>query len=229
MNPSRCKILIVEDEEDIRDLIALHLKRVGYEVEGVGSAEAALMVLKGTQKVHLMILDWMLPGLSGIDLIKLFRADKSSLSVPILMMTARTSSQDVVAGLQAGADDYLTKPFEIPVLLARVEALLRRMGLDNTTKMVLGDLVINTESYEVMCCGEVLQLTPSEYRLVLALAQNKNKVLSRDQLIQLVQGEGVSVVDRAIDTHVFGLRKKLSKCSEMLETVRGVGYRIRTE
>lgn len=229
MNPARCRILVVEDEEDIRDLVTLHLKRTGYQVDAVSSAEAALMILKGDKKVHLMLLDWMLPGLSGIDLIKLFREDKRSLSVPILMMTARTSTQDVVAGLQAGADDYLTKPFEIPVLLARVEALLRRMGLDETAKMIMGELEIDTETYQVTCCGEALQLTPSEYRLMLALAQNKNKVLSRDQLIQLVQGEGVSVVDRAIDTHVFGLRKKLSKCSEMLETVRGVGYRIRSE
>lgn len=229
MNPARCRILIVEDEEDIRDLVALHLKRAGYQVDAVGTAEEAFFILKGEKKTHLMVLDWMLPGLSGIDLIKTFRQDKQGLSVPILMMTARTSTQDIVLGLQAGADDYLTKPFEIPVFLARVEALLRRMGLDQASKIEIGELTIHMETYDVKCHGETLQLTPSEYRLLLSLAQNKNKVLSREQLIALVQGEGVSVVDRAIDTHVFGLRKKLSKCSDLLETVRGVGYRIRSE
>ena len=143
------------------------------------------------------------------------------------MVTARAHASDIVLGLELGADDYLTKPFEIPVFLARVHALLRRAVTSPETagrRFSVGQLAVDVESHEGTCGGKEVPLTPSEFKLLVALMNNQGRVLTRERLIDLVQGEGVSVIDRAIDTHVFGLRKKLGKCSEVVETIRGVGY-----
>ena len=229
-------ILIVEDEQDIRDLIELHLRRENYGVETAANAETALQKIKN-QTFEVIILDWMLPGLSGLEIAKVLRSQKNF--TPILMVTAKNESTDIIQGLESGADDYITKPFEIPVLLARVKALLRRQELKlaphdaqsqspaSTPPIQLGDLIINPLSHEVTYKKEPLSLTLSEFKLLLALAQNQGRVLTRDQLIDLVQGDGVNVIDRAIDTHIFGLRKKLGDAAHVVETVRGVGYRIK--
>jgi len=226
---SKYRILVVEDEDDIRDLISLHLKREGYGVDLASDGEEGMGKLS-SESYDLLILDWMLPGMSGLDITRSLRADKNMQALPILMVTARMEAADIVLGLEAGTDDYVTKPFEIPVLMARVRALLRRSGrvTEVLEEMIqLGSLVIDSKAHEVKCEGTTLSLTPSEFKLLVALVQNRGRVLTRDQLIDCVQGSGVSVVDRAIDTHVFGLRKKLAGCSELIETVRGVGYRVR--
>ncbi|MBL7716513.1 MAG: response regulator transcription factor [Bdellovibrionales bacterium] len=245
-------MLVVEDEQDIQELITLHLRREGYQVEAVADGEEALKRLRRplpgeALPYDVILLDWMLPGMSGLEITRALRASESGKIIPILMVTARMEAADIVLGLEAGADDYVTKPFEIPVLLARVRALIRRatithalsqgetLGAGLGTKageaglktIQLGDLVIDPNAYEVRCGKEPLSLTPSEFKLLLALAQNQGRVLTRDQLIDAVQGIGVTVVDRAIDTHIFGLRKKLSNCSDWIETVRGIGYRIK--
>lgn len=227
------RILIVEDEADIRDLIELHLKRERYQVESVADGEEAMQRLLqgGTQ---LVVLDWMLPGMSGLEITRALRQNPSTLKLPILMVTARMEPADIVLGLESGADDYVTKPFEIPVLLARVRALLRRateapLSRASGEKVKIGLLSLDPTSYQVTCGGDAVPLTLSEFKLLMALVQNKGRVLTRDRLIDLVQGEGVSVVDRAIDTHVFGLRKKLGVCADAIETVRGVGYRIKAD
>ena len=227
MTQAKKKILIVEDETDIRELMSLHLGREGYQVDAVADGEAGMK--KITETFDLLVLDWMLPGVSGIDLAKAVR--KSS-NVPILMVTARVEPADVVLGLEAGADDYVTKPFEIPVLLARVRALLRRAGLSqaapaNPNTYELAGLRLDENSYEARCDGQPLQLTHSEFKLLLALIKNQGRVLTRAALIDLVQGSDVSVVDRTIDTHVFGLRKKMGNYGDLIETVRGVGYRVK--
>lgn len=226
------RVLIVEDETDISELVSLHLKREGHEVTSVENGEDALRALDG-RDYNLLVLDWMLPGLSGLELCKRVRAHgtKSAPRVPILMVTARAHASDIVLGLELGADDYLTKPFEIPVFLARVRALLRRAVTPPQTHVrgfSVGQLAVDVESHKVTCGGKEVPLTPSEFKLLVALMNNQGRVLTRERLIDLVQGEGVSVIDRAIDTHVFGLRKKLGKCSEIVETIRGVGYRVRT-
>jgi DNA-binding response OmpR family regulator len=227
------RVLIVEDERDIADLMALHLKREGHETVIVENGEDAVRLLSSpeTSAFDLLILDWMLPGLSGLELCKKIRAEKEGAGVPVLMVTARAHTSDIVLGLEMGADDYLTKPFELPVFLARVRALLRRgqspLGTE-VREYRLGELSVDLEAYRVTCGKKDLQLTPSEFKLLVALVKSQGRVLTRERLIDLVQGEGVTVVDRAIDTHVFGLRKKLGKCAETVETIRGVGYRVRT-
>src|SRR5687768_1465384 len=228
------KVLIVEDEKDISDLMSLHLKREGHDVTAVDNGEEALRVLDNNG-YELLVLDWMLPGLPGLDLCKKIRSDREKeggARVPILMVTARAHTSDIVLGLEIGADDYLTKPFEIPIFLARVRALLRRgaaplEGEGNVYKV--GELTVDADTYRTTCGKKEIQLTPSEFKLMVALLQSQGRVLTRERLIDLVQGEGVTVIDRAIDTHVFGLRKKLGKCADVVETIRGVGYRVRNE
>ena len=233
--PNVVHVLVVEDEPEIRQLVALHLKREGLRVDTAGSAEEAVALIE-KQSYGLLLLDWMLPGASGLDITRSIRrrADRDDLA--ILMVTARAEATDIVMGLEAGADDYLTKPFEPAVLLARVRALMRRHRRTNSEPVekdgeneVLraGNLALYPAIYEVKCAGETLSLTPSEFKLLTALIQNRGRVMTRDSLIGCVQGEGVSVVGRTVDTHVFGLRKKLGACSEIIETVRGVGYRVR--
>jgi two-component system phosphate regulon response regulator PhoB len=224
-------VLVVEDEIDVRDLILLHLQRDGYSTDSAIDGEEAIeKIQKG--KYDLFILDWMLPKMNGLELTRILRKNMSS-TVPVLMVTARVETTDIVVGLEAGADDYLTKPFEIPVLMARVRALLRRSSYgesaENSEKIKIGALEIDTAAHEVRCSGELVALTTSEFRLLSSLAQNRGRVLTRDQLIDLVRGIDVSIVSRAIDTHIFGLRKKLGACADIIETIRGVGYRIKTQ
>ena len=233
---NRPKILVVEDEQDIRELIALHLQREGFQIEEVDGGEKAIRLLETQADAYaLAIFDWMLPGMSGLELTKRLRDGKSSSlkTLPILMVTAKAEPVDIVLGLEAGADDYITKPFELSVLLARVRALLRRTQLtpvqaSEAKELVLGELRIDLDAHEVRCQNEAVSLTPSEFKLVTALVQNQGKVLTRTKLIDLVQGSGVAVVDRTVDTHVFGLRKKLGPCGDLIETVRGVGYRVKS-
>lgn len=228
------RILIVEDETEIRDLISLHLKRVGLEADAVGSVEEAdKIILK--QNYSLLVLDWMLPGASGLSLAKRVRSQNKFADMGILMVTARIEAADIVEGLEAGSDDYLTKPFEPSVLIARVRALLRRSLRresqlpDSVVKQIrLGGLELNIETHEAKCHDEPLILTPSEFKLLFALLQNEGRVLTRDSLIAQIQGEGVSVVGRTVDTHIFGLRKKLGTCVDVIETVRGIGYRVKS-
>jgi two-component system, OmpR family, phosphate regulon response regulator PhoB len=236
----RERVLVVEDEDEIRELIALHLRREGLIVDSVASAEEAFQLIE-KNNYTLYALDWMLPGASGVEITKRLRANSGqstgSVTEPaILMITARAESADIVAGLEAGADDYLTKPFEPSVLLARVRALLRRAqrsaslasGASTSTDEIvrIGGLSLDPGTYEVKCCDDPIQLTPSEFKLLMALATSRGRVLTREGLIQQVQGDGVSVVGRTVDTHVFGLRKKLGDCADIIETIRGVGYRV---
>jgi two-component system phosphate regulon response regulator PhoB len=227
---SASKVLLVEDEADVRELMQLHLKREGLDISAVENGEEALKLLQAN-RYDLVVLDWMLPGLSGLEICKRIRNQgPAGATMPILMVTARADTADIVIGLEMGADDYITKPFDIPVFLARVRALIRRSqagAQPATQRFQCGELVLDVEAHRVTCSNVDLELTPSEFKLLAALMSNQGRVLSRERLIDLVQGQGVAVVDRAIDTHVFGLRKKLGSCADVVETIRGVGYRVR--
>ncbi|WP_415062757.1 response regulator transcription factor [Bdellovibrio sp.] len=232
MADSSIQVLVVEDEQEIRELMALHLLRQGYRVTESASAEEALNELNRNGNYQLFVLDWMLPGLSGVDIVDKVKAKNPQASV--LMVTAKAEPQDIVAGLERGADDYMTKPFNPSVFIARVKALLRRAqgGSPATSaegEYQLAGLRMNFKSYEISYNGEVLHLTPSEFKLLGALVQNHGCVLTREQLIENIQGEGINVVGRTIDTHVFGLRKKLGEWGDRIETIRGVGYRVKVE
>jgi len=218
----RFRALVVEDEPDILALISIHLGRDNIAVDCVDNGREAQRLL-ALNVYDIAILDWMLPEVSGIQLVREIRA-RSKGSPSILMVTAKTSNVDIISGLEAGADDYLSKPFEVSVLMARVRALLRRSG--RAEKLLsLGSIRMDLDSHVVKINDEVVSLTPYEFKLLKVLAENKGRVLTRDQLIENVQGD-VTIVARAVDTHVFGLRKKLGENASLIETVRGVGYRV---
>ena len=236
------RVLVVEDEGEIRQLISLHLKREGFVVHEVEDGEAAMRELQD-KTFHLVILDWMLPGRTGLELTRWMRTQPRFDRMPILFVTAKTDPEHIATGLDAGADDYLAKPFDTIVLMARVHALLRRNQWLNDDfsradaikaeeqaslrELKAGELVLRPDSFESFLKSDKLDLTRSEFRLLETLLANQGRVLSRESLIGEIQGEGVNVVGRTIDTHVFGLRKKLGDHGELIETIRGVGYRVR--
>lgn len=228
------RILVIEDELEIRKLIVLHLKREGFEVEETGDGEQGRALLMRSQ-FDLVVLDWMLPSLSGLEITRWMRKREQLAATPILFVTAKAEPEHVATGLDAGADDYLSKPFDTLVLMARVNALLRRQewlrGQTSTgapaERLVMGELVLDRNTYDVSLAQQKLELTRSEFRLLECLLENQGKVCSRESLIEQIQGEGVNVVGRTVDTHIFGLRKKLGDYADYIETIRGVGYRVR--
>ena len=232
----RRRVLVVEDEPEIRQLIVLHLRREGFEVDEVGCGGQARQLIE-TRPYNLILLDWMVPNMNGLELTQWARRRPDLGIVPILFVTARTEPEYIAEGLDAGADDYLTKPFDPLVLAARVKALLRRHEWLRTTEMAptavdlvtVGALKLNRVTYDVTLDDQPLELTRSEFRLLESLMSNQGKVLSRESLIGEIQGENVNVVGRTVDTHVFGLRKKLGRHAELIETIRGIGYRVRYE
>ena len=224
------QILVVEDETEIRELMSLLLLRQGHRVQTCGSAVEATEYMRKNQ-YDLIVLDWMLPHLSGIEFLKTLQA--LPIRVPVLMVTAKAEPHDIVTGLEAGADDYVTKPFEPSIFTARLRALLRRAAKPVSSVplkfLQIGQIEMNLATYEVKIAGEMIHFTPSEFKILSEMIQGQGRVLTREQLIETVQGEGISVTGRTIDTHVFGLRKKLGGQADWIETIRGVGYRIRSE
>jgi two-component system phosphate regulon response regulator PhoB len=220
-------VLVLEDEADVRELLILHLKREGYEVSAFEDTEQALVAFQ-KHPFDLMILDWMLPKMSGLDFCKKIRTEFQS-TIPVLLLTARADTMDKVLGLEMGADDYLTKPFEIREFVARVRALLRRTQSQTNTEWTAGPFRLNDAAKQIFMDGKELLLTPNEFKLLSTLLKKPGTTFERGDLISLIQGPGVAVVDRTIDTTVLGLRKKLGAASDYIETVRGFGYRLKGE
>ncbi len=225
-------ILVIEDENDIRTLILHHLHKDGYSAVGAADGEDGLKKVE-RGKPHLIILDLMLPGMDGMAVCRKLRGNPLTRNIPILMLTARGEEDDMVSGLEAGADDYVVKPFSNRVLLARVRSLLRRGGVfagnDEETKSVtVGEITLLPEMREVTVSGRKIDLTAGEYKMLQVLMRRPGVVFSRNQLLDLVRGTLHAVTDRAVDVQVVGLRRKLGKAGSKIETVRGAGYRIVT-
>ncbi len=224
------KILVVEDEADILEVIEYNLKREGYRVICVPDGEEGVAMARSTAP-QLILLDLMLPGLDGIEVCRRLKGDSVTGDIPIIMVTAKGEESDIVLGLGVGADDYITKPFSPRELTARVKAVLRRGPLkgvlEGEDRIVQQDLVIDMGRHEVLLDGRSVDLTPSELRLLHLLASHPGRVFTRDQLLSRVIGGGAYVIDRNIDVHIRGVRKKLGDHKDLIETVRGVGYRFR--
>jgi two-component system phosphate regulon response regulator PhoB len=221
-------ILVVEDEADLADLIAYNLQRAGYVCRCASDGETALADAR-RQTPSLIILDRMLPKKSGDDVIAQLRRDPRTAEIPVLMLTAKVGESDQLTGFSLGADDYVTKPFSMKVLLARVAAILRRADVpDETHKVVtIGPISIDHSRHEVTVDGTPVQLTMTEFRLLSTLAAAHERVLDRQRLIDAALGQGVAVTDRTIDVHIAYLRKKLGRAASWIQTVRGVGYTFR--
>ncbi len=222
------RILVVEDDETIVTLLEYNLKASGYDVAIAASAEEAELIL-AEQLVDLFILDWMLPDMSGIELCGRLRRGGKLPRIPIVMLTARGEEADRVRGFANGADDYVTKPFSVPELMARVKALLRRSAPARVSEMLaVGDIALDREAHRVTRVNREIALGPTEYRLLEVLLESAGRVLSRNQLIDRVWGTTADIDERTIDVHVGRLRKALVRGNEFdpIRTVRGAGYSL---
>lgn len=227
-------VLVVEDDEDIRELVSYNLLKEGYQVAGVASGEEALAAVKG-KPPDLILLDLMLPGLDGLRVCRKLKSDPRTESLPIIMLTAKGEEVDVVTGLNMGADDYISKPFSPKVLLARIQAVLRRAAgegrqveeEDNGEAIEIRDLIIHLGRHEVFARGKHVELTATEFKLLHLLARRPGWVFTRQQILDGVHGDNYAVTDRAVDVQVVGLRRKLGPAGDSIETVRGVGYRFK--
>jgi two-component system, OmpR family, phosphate regulon response regulator PhoB len=221
-------ILIVEDEEALTLLLRYNLETQGYEVETIARGdEADTRLREGTP--DLVILDWMLPGLSGIELCRRLRARPETRQLPIIMLTARGEESERVRGLSTGADDYIVKPFSVPELIARVNALLRRASPERVADVLsFGDIAIDRERKRVSRAGQAVDLGPTEYRLLEFLMERPGRVFSREQLLDGVWGSDIYIDERTVDVHVGRLRKALNRGhdSDPIRTVRGAGYAL---
>ncbi|TAL66669.1 MAG: phosphate regulon transcriptional regulatory protein PhoB [Burkholderiaceae bacterium] len=220
------RVLIVEDEPAIAELIAVNLRHNGFEPVLAGEGVAAQREID-TVLPDVILLDWMLPGQSGLALARRWRTDARTRGVPILMLTARGDEPDKVAGLDAGADDYITKPFSTQELLARIRSVLRRRAPEQAGGSVaMGALVLDSAAHRVSWQGHILKIGPIEFRLLNYLMKHGERVHSRAQLLDKIWGDHVFIEERTVDVHVKRLREALGAAGVMLETVRGAGYRM---
>ncbi len=222
------RILVVEDEQPIRDLIAFGLRRAGFDVALAADCKAA-RVCVADHRPGLMLVDWMLPDMSGLELTRQLRKDPDTRDIPIIMLTARAGEADKVTGLEGGADDYMTKPFSPRELIARIQAVLRRTGaLGEHGRIVVAGLTLDQVGHRVLAAGRPVDFGPTEFRLLSFLMTHPERVYSRSQLLNRVWGGDVDVEERTVDVHIRRLRKALeaSGCDCLVQTVRGAGYRF---
>lgn len=229
MNKER--ILVIEDEEDILALIHFNLVKAGFQVECAVTGEEGFTKVR-EYNPDLVFLDLMLPGMDGLEVCRRLRQAPDTQDTPIIMLTAKGEEDDIVQGLELGADDYITKPFSPQILQARARAVLRRRAKTDKTNdleqpIKIHDLYIHPGRNKVQACGKDIELTFSEFQLLCLLAGRPGWVFTRSQIVDAIHGEGYAVTDRAVDVQIVGLRKKLSSCGEYIETVRGIGYRFR--
>ena len=223
------KILVVEDDDDIRELLQYNLSKEGYQITSAVSGEEAIKNAKMLQP-DLMILDLMLPGVDGLEVCRRLKRDSRTHHLPMVMLTAKGEEADIVTGLELGADDYITKPFSPRVLLARVRAVLRRKKVEITpasAPLTIHELTIHPGRHEVLVQNSPLDLTATEFRLLHLLARRPGWVFTRTQIVNEVHGEDYPVSERSVDVQIVSLRKKLGPVGKYVETVRGIGYRFK--
>lgn len=226
-HPMASKILIVEDETPIREMIAFHLTRAGFTtLEAEDSTQARRLL--ADERPDVALVDWMLPDMSGLELTRLLKRDDDNEDLAIIMLTARADEQDKVSGLDGGADDYVTKPFSPRELIARIQAVLRRVKSSYARPIQAGEIDLDSAAHRVSANGREIRLGPTEYRLLKFLMTHAERVYSRSQLLDQVWGANVYVEERTVDVHVRRLRKALSPhdCDNYIQTVRGAGYRF---
>ena len=225
---SRERILVVDDEEDLLELVNYNLSREGFRVECVATGEAALSTARKNLP-DLIVLDLLLPNVDGLEICRRLKGDEKTKHIPIIMLTAKGEESDMVTGLELGADDYMTKPFSPRVLLARIKAILRRKSKQTSDEAAIQirELVIHPGRHEVLVGGKPIELTYTEFRLLHFLARKPGWAFSRGQIVDAVKGEDYPVTERSVDVQVAGLRKKLGDLGRYIETVRGVGYRFK--
>ncbi|MFH1865449.1 MAG: response regulator transcription factor [Candidatus Eisenbacteria bacterium] len=222
-------VLVIEDDKDILELITYNLGREGYDVTGVVSGEEGMDAARSAGP-DLVLLDLMLPGIDGLEVCRRLKADPDTAHLPIIMVTAKGEESDIVAGLELGADDYVTKPFSPKVLIARIRAVHRRRCRDQVTEndiLKIDDIVIHPGRHEVTVVGERVDLTFTEFRILQILARRPGWVFTRRQIVDAVHGETYPVTERAVDVQIVALRRKLGDEGDRIETVRGVGYRFK--
>ena len=224
------KILVVEDDPDIQELVCYNLQQAGLETIAVEGGEAAIDRLE-VEAVEMIVLDLMLPGMDGLEVCRWLKQQPQLREIPVLMLTARAEEVDRIVGLELGADDYVVKPFSPRELVLRVRAVLRRAeGRDDDAdgdRIQAGPLLIDAEGHQVFMDGKLLELTTIEFKLLKTLAQRRGRVQTRDELLNVVWGYEYGGYARTVDTHVRRLREKLDAASSLVETVRGVGYRFK--
>jgi DNA-binding response OmpR family regulator len=227
------RVLVVDDERDLNELISFNLQRAGYDVVTAFDGNTALAAARTEPAPDLIVLDVMLPGIDGTEVTRQLKNDPKTVGIPIVLLTAKSEETDVVVGLKLGADDYVTKPFSMKILLARLESLTRRVDQSTApatgAMLKAGPLEIDPDKHEVYVGGRDVKLTLTEFKLLSALVLARGRVLSRDQLMDKAMGTDVFVTDRAIDVHVTAIRRKLGDAAKLVHTVRGVGYRLRED
>ncbi|MFZ0391091.1 MAG: response regulator transcription factor [Calditrichia bacterium] len=224
VNPN---IMVVEDDEDIGELVLFNLDKEGYRTRLFTNGDTAFEEIN-KQPPDLLILDLNLPGLSGIEICKYLRENARTKNLPVIMLTARTQEIDKVIGFQIGADDYITKPFSVRELVARIQALLRRSMPSSFNIFQLEELTIFLDMHRILCNEQEVNLTPKEYKLLEALVNARGRVLSRSDLLEIVWGYDFYGDTRTVDVHIKRMRDKLGSCAGYIETVKGTGYRLKT-
>jgi DNA-binding response OmpR family regulator len=226
----RGTILVIDDEKDLIELVGYNLEKEGFQVQGALDGESGL-AMAAHDLPDIILVDLMLPGIDGLEVCRRLRSETRTAGIPIIMLTAKSSEPDRIVGLELGADDYVTKPFSPRELAARIKAVLRRTSAPlipaSSTVIRRGELTIDFGRREVSCKRKNIVLTATEFRLLHFLANHPGRVFSRSELIDGALGREISVVDRTIDVHITGLRRKLANCRKWIETVRGFGYRFK--
>jgi DNA-binding response OmpR family regulator len=219
-------IAALDDEPDLLELLKVNLRKAGYRFEGFQEAEDLYRYLS-REKPHLILLDLMLPGTDGLEVCRHIRRTEGLAGIPIIMLTARGDESDKVVGLELGADDYVTKPFSVKELVARIHAVLRRpLGGEMARRIVIGPLVIDLDKFEVIAGGAKVDLTATEFKILQLLASRPGWVFTRDQILDFLWGQEKAVIDRTVDVHIRNLREKLGAAGSLIKNIRSVGYKL---